>query len=308
MDKIAFIFSGQGAQYSGMGQELYSISPAAKAVFDSADQIRPNTAAQCFSGTAEELSITENTQPCLFCVELAAASALREACIMPDMLAGFSLGELAALAFSGAVSYEDGFKMVCRRAYHMQKASEAAPASMAAVLKLSDDTVVALANEYENIYAVNFNSPGQVVVAGEGSALELFKARVKEQGGKALPLKVSGGFHSPFMAPAADKFLEELDAFSITPPSLPLFSNVTAKPYEDDFKDLLSRQIKSPVQWWRTVENMIAAGAGTFIEVGPGKVLSGLVSRISDKVRVFNVEDEASLKNTIAEVGKNAER
>ncbi|SHH93975.1 [acyl-carrier-protein] S-malonyltransferase [Sporobacter termitidis DSM 10068] len=306
MGKIAFIFSGQGAQYGGMGWELYGASSAAKAVFDTADGIRPGTSGQCFEGTAETLSQTENTQPCLFCVDLAAAAALREAGVTPDMLAGFSLGELAALAFSGAVTYEDAFKLVCRRAYHMAGASRETPAAMAAVLKLDDDTVIALTKEFENVYAVNFNSPGQVVVSGEVGALEAFKARVKEKGGKTMPLKVSGGFHSPFMASASDRFAEELEDFTITPPSVPLYSNVTARPYEDDFKGLLALQIKSPVQWWRTVENMIAAGADTFVEVGPGKVLSGLVSRISDKARVFNVEDVSSLKNTVSEVQSHA--
>lgn len=306
MDKIAFIFSGQGAQYSGMGKSLYTYSSAARRVFDMADGIRPGTTAQCFDGTPEELTVTENTQPCVFCVDLAAAAALREAGIHADMLAGFSLGEIAALAFSGAVSYEDGFKLVCRRAKHMQNASKEAPAAMAAVLKLSNGEVIALTKEFENVYAVNFNSPGQVVVSGEPGALEAFKQRVRDAGGKAMPLKVSGGFHSPFMAPASDAFMNELDAFTITPPSIPLYSNVTAKPYEDDYRYLLAQQIKSPVRWQRTVENMIAGGAGTFIEVGPGKVLSGLISRISDKVRAFNVEDEASLLNTVTEVGRNA--
>lgn len=306
MDKIAFIFSGQGAQYSGMGRELYNCSPAAKAVFDCADTIRPGTSTQCFDGTAEELSLTVNTQPCIYCVDLSAAAALKEAGVSPDMLAGFSLGELAALTFSGAVTYDTGFQMVCKRAQYMQRASIENPAAMAAVLKLDDDTVISLCSGFHNVYPVNFNSPGQVVVSGEVGALEEFKAAVKEKGGKALPLKVSGGFHSPFMASASDQFLLELDNFTISPPSIPLFANVTAQPYEDDFNNLLAQQIKSPVQWWRTVENMIELGAGTFIEVGPGKVLSGLVSRISDKVRVFNVEDEASLKNTIAEVTKHA--
>ena len=302
MGKTAFIFSGQGAQYSGMGRELCEASPAAKAVFDCADEVRPGTSAQCFEGTAEALALTENTQPCLFAVDLAAAAALEEAGVRPDMVAGFSLGELAALAFSGAVTYRDGFRMVCRRAYHMANAAKTAPAAMAAVLKLDDDTVAQLAKEFDSVYAVNFNCPGQVVVAGEVGALEKFKARVKEAGGKALPLKVGGGFHSPFMAAASDAFLKELDQFTITPPTIPLYANVTAMPYEDDFRFLLAQQIKSPVLWQRAVENMIENGANTFIEVGPGKVLSGFVSRISDKVRVFNVEDAASLRNTAAEV------
>jgi len=308
MGKIAFIFSGQGAQYGGMGKSLYDCSAVAKRIFDGADAFRPGTSKQCFEGTDEELSQTENTQPCLFCVDLAAAAALREEGIEPDMLAGFSLGELAALAFSGAVSYDDGFRLVCRRAFHMARAAKENPAAMAAVLKLSDETVVSLTREFENVCAVNFNCPGQVVVAGEAAALEAFKARVKDMGGKALPLKVSGGFHSPFMASAADAFLEELDRYAITPPSAPLYSNVTAKPYEDDIKSLLARQIKSPVQWRKTVENMIENGADVFIEAGPGKVLSGLVRKISDKARVYSVEDEASLKYTAAEVKAHASR
>jgi len=304
MGNIAFVFSGQGAQYTGMGRELYEKSPAARAIFDSAERIRPGTIEQCFSGSAGDLARTENTQPCVYCVDLAAAAALKEAGVVADKLAGFSLGELAALAFSGAVTYEDGFRLVCERAKLMQEASECADAGMVAVLKLSDEDVTALCSGYENVFPVNFNCDGQVVVAGLKDELESFTLRVRDSGGRAMPLKVGGGFHSPFMAGAAKGFFETLGRFGIGRPEIPLYSNVTAKPYEGDVRDLLVKQICSPVLWRAVIENMILAGADTFIEVGPGKTLCGLVSRISDKVRAFNVEDGGSLEKTCQHVAQ----
>jgi len=296
------MFSGQGAQYPGMGRELYDNSPAAREVFDSAEKIRPGTIEQCFSGSPEELAKTENTQPCVYCVDLAAAAALKEAGIAADMLAGFSLGELAALTFSGAVTYEDGFRLVCKRAGFMQKASEETEAGMAAVLKLSDEAVTKLCSEFERIYPVNYNCDGQVAVAGAKGDMEPFMLRVKEAGGRAMALKVGGGFHSPFMASASSAFAETLLGVEVSSPQMPLYSNVTAEPYKGDIKSLLSRQISNPVYWRKAVENMILAGADTFIETGPGKTLSGLVTRISDKVRVFNVEDFEGLKRTVESI------
>ncbi|MCL2408168.1 MAG: ACP S-malonyltransferase [Oscillospiraceae bacterium] len=306
MGKVVVMFAGQGTQHPGMGRELYEKSPAAREVFDCAEKIRPGTIEQIFSGSDEELAQTKNTQPCVFCVDLAAAAALKEAGIPIDMLAGFSLGELAALAFSSAVTYEEAFRLVCRRAELMQKASEAIDAGMVAVLKLSDDKVISLCAEFEQVYPVNFNCPGQVVIAGVKDQLELLKTRVKEAGGRAMPLKVGGGFHSPFMASASVEFAEVLSNTEFKTPEIPLYSNVTAEIYGDNFRELLEKQIKSPVLWGRAVENMILAGADTFIEAGPGKTLCGLVSRISDKVRVFNVEDLDSLKKTVEGVNSGA--
>ncbi len=303
MDKIALIFSGQGAQYSGMGQQLREYSPAAKAVFDLADRLRPETSMQCFSGSDAELTQTKNTQPCLFCVDLAAAAALNEAGIKPDLVAGFSLGELAALTYAEALSTEEGFQLVCRRGALMQEAGEKNKSAMAIVLKLEDEKVNNLCSQVEQVYPVNYNCPGQVVVSGIPDSLESFKGIVKEAKGKTIPLGVSGGFHCQFMQPAADRFSVELKEYDITMPRLPLYSNVTALPYyNDDPKDLLARQIISPVLWHKSVENMISDGARIFIEVGPGRVLSNFVSRISDQVRCFHVEDIDSLLQTIAEV------
>ena len=303
MGKIAFVFSGQGAQAPGMGKELYECSDAAKAVFELCDGIRPGTSEQCFNGTKEELTVTANTQPDMFAVEVAAARALVEAGIQPDALAGFSLGEISALAFSGAVSLEDGFKLVCRRGELMQEASNAADSAMVAVVKLPPEKVEELAGQFDQVYPVNYNSPAQTVCAGLSSSMDGFKAAVKAAGGRALPLKVSGAFHSTFMSSAAKGLAEVLAPMEFGTPSCPLYSNVTAQPYEDgQFKDLLSRQVENPVRWQTIVENMIAAGVDTFIEVGPGKTLAGLIGKINSDVCALNVEDAESLKHTIEEV------
>lgn len=302
MGKIAFVFAGQGAQYPGMGEKLCAVSKAAAAVMKVADAVRPGTYQQCLTGTPAELQQTSNTQPCMFAVEMAAAAALTEAGIHADMAAGFSLGEIAALTYVQAVDLESGFKLVCRRGELMQRAAEHQSTAMAAVLKIDASEVERICQDFDQVYPVNYNCPGQTTVAGPDAALEPLGAAIKAAGGRLMRLKVGGGFHSPFMADAANAFAEELGKIELQEPQIPLYSDLTGEPYCGDMRALLSKQICSPVRWEKIVRNMIADGADTFIELGPGKVLSGLISRIDPSVRVFSVEDDAGLNAVIAEV------
>lgn len=295
MAKTAFVFSGQGAQYPGMGKELYENSPAAKKVFDMAESIRPGTIRQCFEGTKEELAVTINTQPCVFVADLAAAAAVAEKGIKPDFVAGFSLGEIAAIAFAGMLTYEEAFKLVCKRAEFMDKAANENKGAMAAVLKLTPQKVEEICAEFNRAYPVNYNSPAQTVVAAAEDEIDALCEKVKAEKGKAVKLAVSGAFHSPFMASAADGLAEYLADVQLSEPSVPVYANATAQPYEGDFKALITTQVKNPVKWQTTVENMIAEGADTFIEVGVGKTLTGLIKKINADVAAVNVENKEGL-------------
>lgn len=296
MGKIAFIFSGQGAQYSGMGKELYDFSPAAKAVYDMADNVREGTSKQCFEGSTEELCKTVNTQPCVFTADLAAAYALVERGIKPDCVAGFSLGEIAALAFSKMLSDEEAFKLVCKRGELMDKAATENPGAMAAVMKITPQQVEELCSKFDKTYPVNYNSPAQTVVATTSENADKFCEAVKEAGGRAKLLAVSGAFHSPFMAEAADGLAEYMENVDFSQPETVIYSDVTAKPYEGDYKALVKAQVESPVKWQTIVENMVADGVDTFIEVGVGKTLTGLVKRINGDVKAFKVETPADIE------------
>lgn len=296
MGKIAFVFSGQGAQYSGMGKELYDASPAAKAVYDMADSVREGTSKQCFEGTAEELCKTVNTQPCVFTADLAAAYALVEKGITPDCVAGFSLGEISALAFSKMLSDEEAFRLVCRRGELMDKAATENPGAMVAVMKISPQQVEEVCSQFDKTYPVNYNSPAQTVVATTSETVDDFCEAVKNEGGRAKQLAVSGAFHSPFMADAAKGLGEYMENIDFSDPQVQIYSDYTAKPYEGDYKALVKAQVENPVKWQTIVENMVADGVDTFIEVGVGKTLTGLIKRINPDVKAFKVETPADIE------------
>ena len=297
MGKIAFVFSGQGAQYSGMGKEFYNASPAAKAVFDMADGIRKDTSVQCFSGTPEELTQTVNTQPCVFASDLAAARALAEQGITPSCVAGFSLGEIAALAFSGILSDEAAFKLVCKRGELMDKAARENPGAMAAVMKIPPEKVEEICKRFDKTYPVNYNSPAQTVVATTSESAEAFCEAVKEAGGRAKLLAVSGAFHSPFMANAAAGLAEYMKDIEFSNPGITIYSDYTAMPYEGDYKELVRAQVENPVRWQTIIENMAAQGVDIFIEVGVGKTLQSLIKRILPEAKAYKVENPEDISN-----------
>lgn len=304
MSKIAFVFSGQGAQAPGMGKELYDCSPAAKAVFDLADSIRPGTSQQCFEGTQEELNVTINTQPCLFACDLAAAKAAQERGIQPDCAAGFSLGEAAAVAFSGMLTEAEAFSMVCKRAELMNEAAQKNPGAMAAVMKLSPQQVETLCGSIENAWPVNYNSPKQTVVAASADTIDQVVEAASAQRGRAVKLAVSGAFHSPLMHSAADGLREYLASVSLREERLPVYANLTAEPYGEDKKETMAAQCENPVRWQKTIENMIANGVDTFIEVGVGKTLAGLIKKINPEVMVYQIENKEGLDAAAEALGK----
>ena len=302
MGGIAFVFAGQGAQFPGMGKEIYESSPAAKDLFDRYEKLYPGLKKLCFEGTEEDLKKTEITQPCMYAVETAVFAALTEKGLSPDALAGFSLGEISALCASGAVTPEEGFRLVCARGSAMSKAAAERPAAMAAVVKLTAKQTEDICASIDEAYPVNYNCPGQTVVSCAEASLPALTAAVKAAGGRALPLKVSGGFHSPFMNGAAEEYKKALNAADIKPPKLTLCSNVTGKPYESDpeaVKALLLRQITSPVRWEDTVRDMIASGIDTFVEIGPGKTLCGLIAKTDPNVKTLQACDPAGVEETL---------
>lgn len=281
----AYVFPGQGAQFTGMGKDLYDNSPLAKELFEKANDILGFRITDImFEGTAEELKETKVTQPAIFLHSVILAKTLGDA-FKPEMVAGHSLGEFSALVAAGALTFEDGLKLVSQRALAMQKACEITPSTMAAVLGLDDKVVEDICATIEGVVVpANYNCPGQLVISGETGAVERACEALKAAGAKrALILPVGGAFHSPMMEPAREELAAAIENTTISAPVCPVYQNVpaTAVTDADEIKKNLIIQLTAPVKWTQSVQNMIADGATLFTEVGPGNVLQGLVKKIN---------------------------
>jgi len=293
----AFVFPGQGSQFVGMGKDLYDNNPLAKELFDKANEILGFKITDImFAGTDEQLKETKVTQPAVFLHSVISALCLGDD-FNPDMTAGHSLGEFSALVAAGALSFEDGLKLVAARANAMQKACEANPGTMAAIIGLADDVVEKVCSEVSAdgniVVAANYNCPGQLVISGNVDAINAACEKLKEAGAKrALPLPVSGAFHSPLMQLAKDELEAAIEKTTFNAPKCPVYQNVDAQPHTDadEIKNNLIAQLTGSVRWTSSVQNMIAAGADEFVECGPGRALRGMIGRIDKNVNAHGID------------------
>ena len=292
----AFVFPGQGAQFVGMGKDLYENNPKAKELFDKADEILGYKITDImFNGTDEELKQTKVTQPAVFLHSVISAICLGDE-FNPAMVAGHSLGEFSALVAAGALSFEDGLRLVYARAMAMQKACESTPGIMAAIIGLPDEKIEEVCAEVSKtagvVVAANYNCPGQLVISGSMDGINAACEQLKAPGAKrALPLKVGGAFHSPLMQPAKDELQAAIEKTTFSAPKCPVYQNVDAQPHTnpEEIKTNLIAQLTSSVRWTQTVQNMIAAGADDFTECGPGKALQGMIGRIDKNVAAHGI-------------------
>jgi [acyl-carrier-protein] S-malonyltransferase len=309
MGKVAFVFPGQASQYPGMGKELAEKYPAAKAVFDEADAaLGFSISKMCFEGTEEELKLTANTQPAILTCSVAVYRVLGEKGMTPDFAAGHSLGEYSALVAAGALKFSDAVQLVRKRGTYMQEAVPAGVGAMAAILGISPAVVADAckrAAEGEVCSAANLNSPDQTVISGNAAAVKRAVELASQAGAKrAVILAVSAPFHSALMMPAQVRLEKDLRATEFAAPKVPLVTNVDADTIEtgDEARDALIRQVSMPVRWEESVRMLVEEGVNTFVEVGPGRVLTGLLRQIERSVSALNVEDEKSLLATLEKI------
>lgn len=307
MSKTAFVFPGQGAQYVGMAKEISELSEAAGRILDDAtDALGFDIRRMLFESDEETLKITENTQPAILAASIACAQPLIEAGIRADYTGGLSLGEYAAHVISGSIAFKDAIKIVRKRGKYMQEAVPLGEGSMAAILGLSREDVIETCQEASVkgiVSPANFNCPGQIVIAGEVEAInEAIRIATVKGAKRAMLLNVSAPFHCSLLEPAGEKLSKELEEIAVKPMNIPVVTNVTGKivEFEAEIKDLLVRQVSTSVLWEDCVRTLIEKGVDTFIEIGPGKVLSGFIKKIDKEARILNVEDKASLDKTIA--------